>query len=62
MHEKISAFKGKQKVENQERPNHDERFLKTSKFSASFSVKDMEKNQIDHYPLADGSNKFKSYP
>ena len=59
VHEGFSAFKGERREEDRRSTNRDKRFSKTSNFSASSYVKEM---QSDHCPLADGTHKIWNCP
>ena len=62
VHEGFSAFKGERREEDRRSTNGDKRFSKTWKFSASSNMKETERTQSDHCPLADGNHKIWNCP
>ena len=58
VHEGFSVFKGNRREEERRSTKRDNRFTKTSSFSASSNVKETKQTQSDHCPLADGTQKY----
>ena len=61
-HEGFSVFKEEQREEDRRSTTRDKRFSKTLNFRANSKVKKTKQIQSEHFPLADGTNKYWNWP